>query len=166
MRKLRVKIKEKLILDDNINYSYIREVVESNRNNLEENINITLIFKLIHDYSNYEKVMWDFWKNSKSYCIRELTSVLNQISSLDRDLTWDCFDVLSYYENSYDQHHKKSLLVSPVGETNQFMNIELPELIFDSNDSHNNLVMEKNDFIKLKSLMNELKTLFSECKTI
>ena len=125
MKNLRIKIKENLTLNPDIDYLLIKN---KHTNSLsydissvnENKTNKTIIFEIIHMHSNYENIMWNFWKQEKKSCIKEMTNLLFEISKLDRMLTWDCQDVLAYYENDYEKrcttiHLKLRIVVNIAG---------------------------------------------------
>ena len=109
--------------------------------------------------------MWNFWKQDKSTCMKEMTKLLVQISKLDQMLTWDCQDTIAYYDNDYDTHHKKSLLVESNSYSNDSIessiNIELPTELIELSAA-DNLVMDANDATKLKSVVEEFKNEFKQ----
>ncbi len=171
MANLRIKIKENLNLNLNLNadINYLSIKNKHKKDDFsqlnENNINKTIIFELIHKHSNYEDIMWNFWKQDKKSCIKEITNLLIEISKLDKMLTWDCKDVAVYYESNYDTKHKKSLLVETISNGSDLnedaINIELPsELIKMS--SADNLLMDVNDAMKLKSIIDEFKIEFNQ----
>ena len=173
MRNLRIKIKENLSLNLNSDIDYLS--IKSKHTNrvpydiscmTEINTNRTIINELIHNHSNYENIMWNFWKQDKNTCIKEMTKLLVQISKLDKMLSWDCQDTIAKYENNYDIKHKKALLVESDSHTHDVeersINIEIPtELIKLS--AADNLVMDAGDAYKLKSVIEEFK---NECKQL
>lgn len=67
---------------------------------------INLIYKIIHEHSNYESYQWQIFGNDTKIVDKEIQSLLIAISALDRLLTWDCLSVLSRYRNLY-KHRKK-----------------------------------------------------------
>ena len=67
---------------------------------------INLIYKIIHEYSNYENLQWSIYGDEKKVFIRKLKSLLIEISGLDRSLTWDCLSVLSRYKNIYKERNQ------------------------------------------------------------
>ena len=69
---------------------------------------INLIYKIIHEYSNYEEVQWRLFDYDKSEVEKELKSLLVSISTLDVRLTWDCLSILSRYTNLYKQRNEIS----------------------------------------------------------
>lgn len=107
-----------LVLDKDINADYVREKVQRRLERTPHSWKTddeVLIDVYIHEYSNYEKVMWSFWKRSKDYCMKEIESLLMQISNIDKDLVWKCIEVYNRYERTYEQHHFKSQLVKTGG---------------------------------------------------
>ena len=44
---------------------------------------INLIYKIIHEHSNYEKHQWEFYSNTKEFVIHQMKSLLLEISNLD-----------------------------------------------------------------------------------
>ena len=131
----------------------------------KKNTNRTIINELIHNHSNYEKIMWNFWKQDKNTCMKEMTKLLVQISNLDKMLSWDCQDAIAYYENDYDTHHKKALLVESDSHSNDVIegsiNIELPTELIKLSVT-DNLIMDVNDAFKLKSVIEEFKNEFKQ----
>lgn len=170
MKNLRIKIKENLTLNPDIDYLLIKN---KHTNSLsydissvnENKTNKTIIFEIIHMHSNYENIMWNFWKQEKKSCIKEMTNLLFEISKLDKMLTWDCQDVLAYYENDYETHHKKSQLVESFVHSNDLIensiDIELPTELIKLSEAEN-LVMDVNDAVKLKSVIEEFKNEFKQ----
>lgn len=170
MRNLRIAIKENLSLNSDIDYLSIKN---KHANKLsydiscmnEKNTNRTIINELIHNHSNYENIMWNFWKQDKNTCMKEMKKLLVQISKLDKMLSWDCQDTIAYYENDYDTHHKKALLVESDSHSNDviksFINIELPTEIIKLSAA-DNLVMDVKDAVKLKSVIEEFKNEFKQ----
>lgn len=69
-----------------------------------------IVYKYIHDYSNYESVMYDFYLQDKAYCDRHMTSLLVDISNYDKNLVWACQDVKDYYKSLYHNKHEVALL--------------------------------------------------------
>ena len=67
---------------------------------------INLIYKVIHEYSNYEEFQWSLFSKDIKFVKQNLGSLLLEISSLDRSLAWDCMSVLSRYENLYERRHQ------------------------------------------------------------
>jgi len=70
------------------------------------------VFQLIHHFSNYREEQWSFWKQEKSECINQMKSLLIEISTLDRELTYECMSILEFYKKSYKRHHQQSLYVN------------------------------------------------------
>ena len=62
---------------------------------------INLIYKIIHEHTNYESYQWQLFGNDKKIVDKEIQSLLIAISALDTSLTWDCLSVLSRYRNLY-----------------------------------------------------------------
>ena len=172
MKNLRIKIKENLRLNANIDYLYIKNIhtnkVKSFMNYEDNNPNVTIIYELIHKHSNYESIMWDFWKKDKESCIKEITNLLFEISKLDKMLTWDCDIVLSYYINTYKKHHRKSLYVESNNHNHNhnhelkecYINIELPNELIKLSATESNLIMDADDAAKLESFFKEFKNEF------
>jgi hypothetical protein len=67
---------------------------------------INLIYKIIHEHTNYESYQWQLFGNDKKIVDKEIQSLLIAISALDRSLTWDCLSVLSRYRNLYKLRKK------------------------------------------------------------
>lgn len=60
---------------------------------------INLIFKIIHEYSNYEDRQWQLYGCNVDDVEKEIKSLLLGISRLDKSLTWDCISVFYRYKN-------------------------------------------------------------------
>ena len=60
---------------------------------------INLIFKIIHEYSNYEDHQWQIYGCNVDDVEKEIKSLLLGISRLDKSLTWDCISVFYRYKN-------------------------------------------------------------------
>ena len=94
-----------LKLQENINVDAIKSELQQQidrgccRNNYRFEIN--LIYKIIHEYTNYELHQWQIYGDDKKIVDREIRSLLIKISTLDTSLTWDCLSILSRYRNLY-----------------------------------------------------------------
>ena len=80
----------KLLLDKDINTDFVRYKVARRleRNpHPYKNFEEFLVDVYIHEYSNYEDLMWSFWKRDREFCLKEMDSLLMQISNIDRELT-------------------------------------------------------------------------------
>lgn len=105
MENLKLKLNEKIDLKDIS--SKAKKDFERNKNNkLSENQN--LIYLLIHRYSNYEEIMWDLYKNNRELVIKQIKSLLFEITKLDRKLSWDCQIILNRYKKDYALKKRKS----------------------------------------------------------
>jgi len=71
-----------------------------------------LINRLIHYNSNYERMQYSLWNKDKKEVIKQMTSLLVEISYLDRELTWTCIRILEKYKNLYELKHQTSLYVN------------------------------------------------------
>ena len=67
---------------------------------------INLIYKIIHEYTNYEDIQWRLFSHEQSFVEEKLKSLLVDISALDKNLTWDCLSILSRYINLYESRHR------------------------------------------------------------
>jgi len=163
MINLRIKLKQNLKLNRDINYTAIRNIYikQFSDSSLERDLNKGIIFELIHKHSNYESLMWDFWRQEKSTCIKEITNLLYEISKLDIMLTWDCNNVLTYYIDTYERRNKKSFFViDDHKQDDNFVDIEIPDEFIQLSSKPNNLVMGAEDVIKLESFIKKFKTEF------
>ena len=68
-----------------------------------------IVYHYIHNYSNYESVMYDFYLRDKAYVDRHMTRLLVDISNYDNDLVWACQDVRDHYKSLYYCKHKVAL---------------------------------------------------------
>ena len=55
--------------------------------------------------------MWDFYKQDYSFVINQLSTLLLDISKLDKDLSWSCQIILDRYKKDFNVKHKKSFYV-------------------------------------------------------
>jgi hypothetical protein len=98
-----------LKLNDNINLNLVKQdlVIRLLEGSLENDytFEVNLIYKIIHEYSNYEEIQWGFYSQDKIIVDKEIKSLLLSISSLDRRLTWDCQSVLKRYSNLYNERN-------------------------------------------------------------
>tara|TARA_B100000965_G_scaffold391780_1_gene400257 strand:- start:345 stop:680 length:336 start_codon:yes stop_codon:yes gene_type:complete len=99
-----------LVLKENIDLDSIKLDLKNNLNTgilkNDYSFEINLIYKIIHEYSNYEDVQWILFSYKKSFVEEQLKSLLIDISVLDKNLTWDCLSILSRYINLYEIRHK------------------------------------------------------------
>ena len=51
---------------------------------------------LIHEHSNYEDYQWQLYRFDEKAVNKNITSLLSDISSLDKALTWDCMSIRQY----------------------------------------------------------------------
>ena len=54
-----------------------------------------LIFKIIHEKSNYEEYQWQLYLLDTDIVEKEIKSLLIDISKLDKNLVWDCMSIFS-----------------------------------------------------------------------
>jgi len=67
---------------------------------------VNLIYKIIHDHSNYECHQWTIFGFERDIVERELKSLLLEISKLDRNLTWDCLSIFYRYQSLLDERQQ------------------------------------------------------------
>ena len=98
-----------LKLNKNICLDKVKQDLERNvnRGNVKNNYSfeVNLIFKIIHEYSNYENYQWQLYCKDKSFVEMEIKSLLLDISLLDKNLAWDCISILSRYKNAFKKRH-------------------------------------------------------------
>ena len=99
-----------LKLNKNINlstvkFAVLKQMTCSQRTN-KYPFEIQLIYKIIHEHSNYEEHQWSLFFQTRKNVLKNFTSLLLEISYLDSSLTWDCISVLSRYMNLYEQRHE------------------------------------------------------------
>lgn len=102
---------KKLKLNSFINLNEARDEAKKisiKKNFPDANMEQSVIYTLIHKYSNYEEIMWSFWRNEKAIVMSQLKKILIDISKLDRALSWDCEKVFRRYERLYDLKNSKS----------------------------------------------------------
>ena len=63
------------------------------------------------------------WKEEKGVCMKEITSLLTQISSVDRSLVWECMDMLEEYDKGYEYRHRRSLFVATNDGGDMYMDL-------------------------------------------
>lgn len=67
---------------------------------------VNLIYKIIHEYSNYEDHQWTIYGLDIDKVEKELKELLVDISKLDKSLTWDCLNIFYRYKNLINQRHQ------------------------------------------------------------
>ena len=101
-----------LKLKENIDLNLVKQdlVIRLLEGSLENHYSfeINLIYKIIHEYSNYEEIQWGLYSHDKIIFEKEMKSLLLSISSLDSKLTWDCQSVLKRYSNLYSERNVMS----------------------------------------------------------
>ncbi|URQ70856.1 hypothetical protein M9B41_06915 [SAR86 cluster bacterium] len=65
-----------------------------------------LIFKIIHENSNYEEYQWQLYLHDSDVVEKEIKSLLIDISKLDNDLVWDCMSIFSRYKRIIKNRNK------------------------------------------------------------
>lgn len=94
-----------LKIDPNLDIKSVRKnLSKSSDKEINQNsytLEVNLIYKIIHEYSNYEDHQWELYGYEKGFVEAELKSLLFKISELDKTLTWDCLTILSRYMNLY-----------------------------------------------------------------
>ena len=65
-----------------------------------------LIFKIIHEKSNYEEYQWQLYLLNTDIVEREIKSLLIDISKLDKNLVWDCMSIFSRYKRIIKNRNK------------------------------------------------------------
>lgn len=83
----------------------------------------SMIYVLIHKFSNYEEIMWQLFKNEKSFVLMQLKKLLLDISKLDQSLTWDCQIILDRYKRQLKLRKKKSSFVLAFTNENGYLAI-------------------------------------------
>ena len=104
----------KLKLNDDINTDFVRFKGQRRYNRAPhpfKTFEEFLVDIYIHEHSNYEDVMWSFWKRDKDFCMKEMESLLMQISNIGKSLVWECLETLKKYQKKYEDHHYKSQFV-------------------------------------------------------
>lgn len=90
-----------LKLDKNINLSNIKSGQSE----------IKIVSQIMHKHSNYEKECWRLFKYPKEKVFKELSSLLKEISYLDKELTWACIEKLNRYKKEYKVRKYKSTFI-------------------------------------------------------
>ncbi len=65
-----------------------------------------LIFKIIHEKSNYEQYQWQLYLHNTDIVEKEIKSLLIDISKLDNNLAWDCMSIFSRYKTIIKNRNK------------------------------------------------------------
>tara|TARA_B100001057_G_C22574756_1_gene842602 strand:+ start:162 stop:509 length:348 start_codon:yes stop_codon:yes gene_type:complete len=100
-----------LTLEKGIDLDKIRDDISSKRFSRYSSKEQCLIYELIHRHSNYEAIMWDFYKQDYHFVINQLSTLLLDISKLDKDLSWSCQIILDRYKKDFHMKQKKSFYV-------------------------------------------------------
>ena len=94
-----------LKLRNNIDLLYIKNDLKEKlaRSHYNKNypFEVLLIYKIIHEWSNYEDFQWRLYSYPQHQVEKEMKALLIQISKLDKSLTWDCMSIYSRYSNIY-----------------------------------------------------------------
>ena len=98
-----------LKLNKNIDLNTIQQAVSKQlapSHRKKNSFEVQLIYKIIHEYSNYEEYQWSLFVQDKVNVYQNFAFLLLEISYLDSSLTWDCLSILSRYMNLYEERHK------------------------------------------------------------
>ena len=110
-----------LYLNENLDIELIKKDLKNKIKNgdikNDYSFEVLLIFKLIHEFSNYDDHCWTLYKGSKKYVKRQLTHLLQQICALENTLAWDCMTIRDRYLNCYLQRHKNSKYIKEKNES-------------------------------------------------
>lgn len=101
-----------LKLDSDINLNLVKKdlinKIDSGKLNNNYSFESNLIFKIIHENSNYEDFQWILYGLQERIIERELKALLVSISFLDSSLAWDCLSIFSRYKNIISKRNKIS----------------------------------------------------------
>ncbi len=108
MKDLNLELEKKIDFE-NVKFQALQEFKKKKLDfkSLEQSI----IYVLIHKFSNYERVMWQLYKQDKNLILFQLKNLLLEISKLDHKLTWDCQIVFNRYKNQINLKRTKSQYV-------------------------------------------------------
>ena len=99
-----------LKLDSKICIQEIKEdlLCKINKGFLKNNYSFesNLIFKIIHEKSNYEEHQWQLYLLNTDIVEKEIKSLLIDISKLDKNLVWDCMSIFSRYKRIIKNRNK------------------------------------------------------------
>ena len=99
-----------LKLDSKICIQDIKEdlICKINKGFLKNNYSFesNLIFKIIHEKSNYEQYKWQLYLHNTDIVEKEIKSLLIDISKLDNNLAWDCMSIFSRYKTIIKNRNK------------------------------------------------------------
>ena len=105
MSTCHLELKKDINLDE-VNYLARKEFHK--RKSYYKSFEQSIIYVLIHRFSNYEDEMWQLYKKDKKFILSKLKNLLIQISSLDHNLTWECHVVFNRYKSQIKMKQKKS----------------------------------------------------------
>ena len=71
-----------------------------------------LISELIHKCSSYEESMWTLFKEPRTICLLTITSLLQEISVVEPQLSWSCLLKQKKYAKEYNDRHRRSKFIS------------------------------------------------------
>lgn len=105
-----------LKLNRGINFYNIKRSINNknknrtHRKDYEEDQEI--VYKILHEFSNYDEVIWSLYKNNDSKFIhKQLLLILVEISKLDPSLTWACMKIIKRYKNQFNQRKLRNSFV-------------------------------------------------------
>ena len=97
MSACHLELKKDINLDE-VNYLARKEFHK--RKSHYKSFEQSIIYVLIHRFSNYEDEMWLFYKENRKFILSQIKKLLQEISNLDRNLAWDCQIVYNRYKNN------------------------------------------------------------------
>ena len=72
-----------------------------------------LVYSILHEYSNYDKVVWSLYACDDSQFIHsQIKQALITISNIDSSLTWACMEILERYKSQFMIRKKKSSYIN------------------------------------------------------
>tara|TARA_B100000989_G_scaffold84109_1_gene60309 strand:+ start:1495 stop:1815 length:321 start_codon:yes stop_codon:yes gene_type:complete len=106
-------MRQKLFFKSNYNFDDEKKHVWKNLKQFgHKSPEQALIYRLIHKYTNYEEIMWSFYKEDKSFVMDQIKNILLEISRKDRTLAWDCEEIKKRYRRLYFEKNSKSKWVA------------------------------------------------------
>ena len=72
-----------------------------------------LVYSILHEYSNYDKVVWSLYAcNDSQFIHGQIKQALIAISNIDSSLTWACMEILERYKRQFMIRKKKSSYIN------------------------------------------------------
>ena len=91
----------------------IQKIKSLKENSIDSVTEQDLVYSILHEHSNYDKVVWSLYACDDSQFIHsQIKHALITISNIDSSLTWACIEILERYESQFMIRKKKSSYIN------------------------------------------------------